>query len=632
MKKLFLILCVLFFSQTLCAADQPASSSSFTAVPQIMGGYEAPVGAYPWMTAILDASVSSLYEDQYCGGALIASNWVLTAGHCVEGKSASDIDVAVGVHDLATWSGSGTRIRIKRIVRHPAYVNFYANDIALLELSSASAQQPITLFSGASMQGIAPTLLTQETTLTGWGLVDTATTWYYPEKLQQVKLPVIADSYCNSAYGTTLLSSQLCAGYIVAKDACVGDSGGPMVLEVDGQWVHVGLISYGAGCEESGGYYGVYTRSSAFVDFIKQYVPAASFTLNAITTHTLTVTKTGTGTGTVIGAGTYTEGATQAISATADTDSTFAGWSGNVDCSDGSVTMDADKTCTATFTLNAITTHTLTVTKTGTGTGTVSSSGTGINCGTVCSESYDNATDVTLTATPAAGCIFSGWSGGNCTGMGECIVTIDGDKQIFADFKKKFPWTMFLPAITKKKAVTPGYDLQGKWEQPPGLHLKNNYISDGCVTHFFMIQGNIATYQETDYWDGNCTGTKFKIETWTYDIAIGNNLVSSDGENVTQVKLKTINYYWQPFYQKEINDFASNYNTFCGFVPTPGQIVYERDCNIPAGDGEIGITSYGLYQVENNVLYINGRRGNSDYPDALYKDFLLEKYYFVPNQ
>jgi secreted trypsin-like serine protease len=51
-----------------------------------------------------------------------------------------------------------------------------------------------------------------------------------------------------------------------------------MMLKVDGQWVHVGLVSYGAGCEEQNGYYGVYTRSSEYVDFIKQYVSAAQFT------------------------------------------------------------------------------------------------------------------------------------------------------------------------------------------------------------------------------------------------------------------------------------------------------------------------------------------------------------------
>jgi hypothetical protein len=53
------------------------------------------------------------------------------------------------------------------------------------------------------------------------------------------------------------------------------------MLVVDGQWVHVGLVSYGAICQELNGYYGVYTRSSAYVDFIKQYVPAARFTAGA---------------------------------------------------------------------------------------------------------------------------------------------------------------------------------------------------------------------------------------------------------------------------------------------------------------------------------------------------------------
>ncbi|CAN5867248.1 hypothetical protein BH18ACT6_BH18ACT6_10000 [soil metagenome] len=53
--------------------------------------------------------------------------------------------------------------------------------------------------------------------------------------------------------------------------------------------------------------------------------------------------------------------------------------------------------------------------KTGTDTGTVTSSPTGINCGTDCTEAYSNGTVVTLTATPAAGSTFAGWSGA-CTG------------------------------------------------------------------------------------------------------------------------------------------------------------------------------------------------------------------------
>src|SRR5262249_42085015 len=55
---------------------------------------------------------------------------------------------------------------------------------------------------------------------------------------------------------------------------------------------------------------------------------------------------------------------------------------------------------------------TLMVTKSGAGTGTVTSSSTGINCGTTCAGSYATGTQVTLTATPAAGSTFTGWNGG----------------------------------------------------------------------------------------------------------------------------------------------------------------------------------------------------------------------------
>jgi hypothetical protein len=77
---------------------------------------------------------------------------------------------------------------------------------------------------------------------------------------------------------------------------------------------------------------------------------------------TLTVNKAGTGTGTVtsdpagINCGgdcteVYDINTVVTLTPTPDGDSDFAGWSGDADCSDGQVTMDADKTCTATFNL-----------------------------------------------------------------------------------------------------------------------------------------------------------------------------------------------------------------------------------------------------------------------------------------
>ena len=81
-------------------------------------------------------------------------------------------------------------------------------------------------------------------------------------------------------------------------------------------------------------------------------------------------------------------------------------------------------------------TYTLTVTKTGTGSGTVTSSLAGINCGTDCSEVYNNGTAVILTAAPASDSNFTGWSGA-CTGTGTCAVTMDATKSVSATFTLK---------------------------------------------------------------------------------------------------------------------------------------------------------------------------------------------------
>jgi hypothetical protein len=76
----------------------------------------------------------------------------------------------------------------------------------------------------------------------------------------------------------------------------------------------------------------------------------------------------------------------------------------------------------------------LSVLKSGTGGGTVTSSPTGINCGATCAANYTTGQLVTLTATPAAGSTFSGWSGGGCGGTGQCAVTLNANTQVTATF------------------------------------------------------------------------------------------------------------------------------------------------------------------------------------------------------
>src|SRR6185295_2422399 len=76
---------------------------------------------------------------------------------------------------------------------------------------------------------------------------------------------------------------------------------------------------------------------------------------------------------------------------------------------------------------------TLSVTRSGSGSGTVTSAPAGINCGASCSQTFSPGTAVTLTATPAAGSTFAGWSGA-CAGTGACNVTVTAPTAVTATF------------------------------------------------------------------------------------------------------------------------------------------------------------------------------------------------------
>jgi hypothetical protein len=77
--------------------------------------------------------------------------------------------------------------------------------------------------------------------------------------------------------------------------------------------------------------------------------------------------------------------------------------------------------------------ETLTVSVSGTGTGSVASAPSGISCPVRCDADFDQGTGVTLTATPDASATFVGW-GGDCSGVGACVVTMDRAMQVTATF------------------------------------------------------------------------------------------------------------------------------------------------------------------------------------------------------
>jgi virginiamycin B lyase len=78
--------------------------------------------------------------------------------------------------------------------------------------------------------------------------------------------------------------------------------------------------------------------------------------------------------------------------------------------------------------------YTLSIVPSGTGSGTVTSNQPGIACGATCSASYYSTTQVTLTAVAATGSTFAGWSGGGCTGIDPCTVTLTANTAVTGTF------------------------------------------------------------------------------------------------------------------------------------------------------------------------------------------------------
>jgi len=238
--------------------------------PRIVGGREADPDSWEWMVAIVYADETSNYNGLFCGGALIHPKWVVTAGHCAEGETIRTMEVVAGIHDLK--NDTGERIKVKRIISHPSFdSDTLDSDIALLELEHEVSYAAISPVSGDN------TLEDETAVVTGWGSTNPDGWEKYPADLQEVYIPIVSNQLCQNAYKLDdVTETMICAGYAEGgKDACYGDSGGPLMVWQDNTWRLAGLVSWGEGCAEPG-YYGVYTRVSKFTDFIYQYVPILS--------------------------------------------------------------------------------------------------------------------------------------------------------------------------------------------------------------------------------------------------------------------------------------------------------------------------------------------------------------------
>lgn len=237
-----------------------------------MGGDEAGFGTFPWQAYIRIGS-------SRCGGSLVSRRHVVTAGHCVARATPRQVHVTLGdyvinsaVEPLPAYTFGVSQIQVHPFFKFTPQADRF--DVAVLKLDRAAHQLPH--ITPICLPPRGETFLGETGVAAGWGALSPGSR-LRPQTLQAVQVPVIENRVCerwhrSKGIGVTIYDEMLCAGYKNGgRDSCQGDSGGPLMLQKQGRWFLIGIVSAGYSCAQPG-QPGIYHRVAHTVEWITRVI------------------------------------------------------------------------------------------------------------------------------------------------------------------------------------------------------------------------------------------------------------------------------------------------------------------------------------------------------------------------
>jgi secreted trypsin-like serine protease len=245
----------------LCGLQSPIPTN------YVVSGRDAYPGKWPWIAFIAKPVVGGVERSS---GFLISDRWIVTCAHTAPDKTMS---VTLGAFDVSQSESTRITATVEKVVVHPNYSrgtpdsNYNLNDIALIKLTGPVTFtpniQPVCLPRSSSYPGTTSGQLI----VTGWNLARTNPS----SRLTDVSLAARAAPVCANFLKGFSGQGQLCLTNADSATDCSADSGGPVVVQKNGYWYAVGIVSYGY-CDPL--IPAVYTDTSYYLDFIRQTLAA----------------------------------------------------------------------------------------------------------------------------------------------------------------------------------------------------------------------------------------------------------------------------------------------------------------------------------------------------------------------